>query len=222
VRAKKEGGFSGFSNVVTVTRTGDVQVTVATSGADPDPDGYVVAVGVLTSTGLVPVTSNRVSTNGSVTFSGLRAGDSYRITLSDIATNCAAASNSQIIGVVAGTTAEVRFDVSCVAITIPAAPNFYDVAGYFLGTMWLFWGDNSNNEDGFRIERCLGATCGEADFQLVPTIGPNVTAFQDWGLLDGTVYTYRLRSTNRAGDSTPSIRSGRTCSEEFDWLAPCY
>ena len=221
VRAKKDGGFSDFSNVVSASNTGSVQVTVATTGVALDPNGYLVTVGVLTSTGLLPVTSNTVSTNGSVTFSGLPAGDSYRITLSDIATNCAATS-PQTTSVRVGTTTEVRFDASCVEITIPAAPRLYDVAGFFLGITRLLWWDNSNNEDGFKIERCEGS-CGEADFVLIAITGPNVTEYWDSGLREGVGYTYRLRATNRAGDSAPSFGAGRACSEELgDEMAPCY
>jgi hypothetical protein len=225
VRAKEDGGFSDFSNVASVARTGEVRVTAATTGLDLDPDGYIVTVSVVTSTGVVPVASDGVSTNGTVTFTGLHPGDSYRLTLSGIATNCAA-NTSQTISLVAGATAEVRFDVSCVAITTPAAPRLDDVAGFFRGTMYLVWWDNSFIEDGFKIERCLGGNCGDADFTLIAITGPHLgngqTTYWDAGLQEGTVYTYRLRATNKAGDSAPVIGAGRTCSEEVDEMGPCY
>jgi hypothetical protein len=91
--------------------------------------------------------------------------------------------------------------------------------------MWLQWWDNANNEDGFKIERCQGA-CGDADFILIAIAPHNVfggpTSYQDSGLQDGTVYAYRIRATNKAGDSSPVIGGGRTCSEEVDEMAPCY
>jgi hypothetical protein len=216
VRAKKDGGFSDFSNVASATWTGTIQVTVATTGLDLDPDGYVATVTVLTST----IATGRVSTNGSVSFSALPADVSYRITLSELATNCAAAT-SQTTSLAAGATAQVRFDVSCVPITVPAKPTFWEASGLF-GGMWLVWQDNSNNEDGFKIERCLGWPCEDVDFVLVTVTRPNVTTYGDGGLLDATAYTYRLRATNRAGDSAPAFAAGRTCSEEFDLMAPCY
>jgi len=67
------------------------------------------------------------------------------------------------------------------------------------GELQLVWTDNSNNEDGFKIERKTGTTGAYAE---VAVLGPNVTSHIDFGLVDGVAYCYRLRAFNSAGNST--------------------
>ncbi len=62
----------------------------------------------------------------------------------------------------------------------------------------LSWSDHSDTELGFRLERKLG-TAGT--FQEIATVGPNVTAFQNTGLLSNTQYCYRVRAY-AAGDNS--------------------
>ena len=70
----------------------------------------------------------------------------------------------------------------------------------------LAWTDNSNNETGFRIERCTGSTlaCAGGPFGTVGTVGANVTTFSDTTVAPSTTYTYRVWSFNGAGDSPTS------------------
>lgn len=81
--------------------------------------------------------------------------------------------------------------------TIPAAPTALILASPSSQQMNLSWTQNSANESGFRIERSLNGST----FALVATVPANVTAFNDTGLIPGTLYYYRVRSTNPAGDS---------------------
>jgi fibronectin type 3 domain-containing protein len=56
------------------------------------------------------------------------------------------------------------------------------------------WVDNlssSPNEDGFSIERSVSATTG---FVVVATTLPNATTYQNFGLVTGTLYYYRVRA----------------------------
>jgi len=65
----------------------------------------------------------------------------------------------------------------------------------------LTWVDNSNNEDGFLIERAIGAA------PFLPTfanVGPNVTTYADNNVIAGTAYSYRVLAFNTAGNSVPS------------------
>ncbi len=65
----------------------------------------------------------------------------------------------------------------------------------------LTWNDNSNNEDGFRIERKPGS-CGSANPWLqIATKGPNATTHISSGLTSNTNYSYRVRAYN-AGDNS--------------------
>lgn len=56
----------------------------------------------------------------------------------------------------------------------------------------LSWIDNSANEDGFIIERKIGLYGTYAE--LSPSLGPNVTSFNDTGLTTDTKYYYRVKA----------------------------
>ena len=84
---------------------GFVRVTVTTTGATPDPNGYELTIH--------EGASESVGANGSVTFGGLSAG-SHQVALSDVAENCTVQSaNPQSFTIVAGTTVDVGFLVDC-------------------------------------------------------------------------------------------------------------
>jgi len=78
------------------------------------------------------------------------------------------------------------------------------------GQMQLRWQDNSGNnpavadqEDGFTIERALGAN---GTFSVVGSVGQNVTTFTDIIANDpgNTTYCYRVQAFNKTGKSTYS------------------
>ena len=85
---------------------GSIQVTVATTGSDLDPDGYTI-----TADGGA---SEPVGVDGSVTFSGLPPGD-HNVALEGVAANCAVAGgNSRTVTVTAGQTAGAVFTITCI------------------------------------------------------------------------------------------------------------
>jgi hypothetical protein len=55
----------------------------------------------------------------------------------------------------------------------------------------LSWTDNSNNEEGFKIERKTGAA---GSWVEIATVGAGVTTYQDVGLTSETTYWYRVRA----------------------------
>jgi hypothetical protein len=73
------------------------------------------------------------------------------------------------------------------------------------GQLQLAWTDNSNNEDGFRIERKTSGT-----FSQIASVGVNVTSYTDVNLTDGATYCYRLRAFNSAGNSAYSTEGCAT------------
>ena len=75
------------------------------------------------------------------------------------------------------------------------------------GQLQLTWTDNSNNEDGFKIERKLGTT---GTFNQITTVGVNVTTYIDTNLTDGATYCYRLAAFNSAGTSAYSAEGCAT------------
>ena len=75
------------------------------------------------------------------------------------------------------------------------------------GQLQVAWTDNSNNEDGFKIERKLGTT---GTFSQIATVGVNVTSYTDTNLTDGATYCYRLAAFNSAGTSAYSTEGCAT------------
>ena len=85
------------------------------------------------------------------------------------------------------------------APTVPAAPSNLVATPGSPGQINLTWTDNSNNEDGFAIERCRGASC--TGFAQIATVGANVTSFSNTGLRSGRTFRYRVRAFNATGNS---------------------
>ncbi|MBO0612363.1 fibronectin type III domain-containing protein [Thiothrix fructosivorans] len=96
-----------------------------------------------------------------------------------------------------GTTASTSYPVA--SVTTPAAPPTILAppsnlaASVVNGTqVALVWTDNSSNETGFQVERCLGETC--TNFALIKSLGANVTTFSNTGLTANQTYRYRVRA----------------------------
>lgn len=58
-------------------------------------------------------------------------------------------------------------------------------------TILVSWRDNSQDEDGFSLERAL---IDNPDWQVIATLSANTAAFSDTGLVEGTTYQYRVTS----------------------------
>ncbi len=69
------------------------------------------------------------------------------------------------------------------------APSSLNAAAVSNSQINLTWTDNSDNEDGFKIERSPNGT---SDWNQVETVGANVTSFQNTGLASFTTYHYRV------------------------------
>jgi fibronectin type 3 domain-containing protein len=76
----------------------------------------------------------------------------------------------------------------------PATPSTLAAAVTGPTSIALTWQDNSNNELGFRIERCLGEAC--TGFAVVANVGANVEAYVDNGVANNAAYRYRVRAFN--------------------------
>ena len=86
--------------------TGAIRITVTTTGAELDGNGYSIA--------LDGSTGQAIPVNDTITLAGLSAG-SHHVLLSGLAVNCAVAANPRPVQVVGGATAQVAFSVTCVA-----------------------------------------------------------------------------------------------------------
>jgi pyrrolidone-carboxylate peptidase len=77
----------------------------------------------------------------------------------------------------------------------PAAPSNLTATAQSITQVDVAWVDNSNNEDGFKIERRTES----GPFELVQTVPANVTTFSDFTVWGGTRYTYRVKAFNASG-----------------------
>jgi len=80
----------------------------------------------------------------------------------------------------------------------PAAPTGLSASALSLVSIRLTWTDNSTNETGFKIERSPDSATG---WTQLATVGVNAITYDDAGLNVATIYYYRIRATNAAGDS---------------------
>jgi predicted phage tail protein len=93
----------------------------------------------------------------------------------------------------------VAIQVSASVPTIPTSPSALSATAISRDQISLTWTDNSSNEDGFKIERCAGATC--SNFRQIATVGANAASYSNSGLKRATTYRYRIRAYNSAGNS---------------------
>ncbi len=72
-------------------------------------------------------------------------------------------------------------------------PTFEKITNAELNVSWM---DNSDDEDGFIVERKT-----DAEFAEIQTVGFNVTSYLDQGLAERTNYCYRVLAYNLGGQS---------------------
>lgn len=65
------------------------------------------------------------------------------------------------------------------------------------GNVELSWTDNSNDEDGFSIERCSGSNC--TIFAEIGTTSTNINTFIDFTVNAGATYNYRVIAYRNGG-----------------------
>lgn len=83
-------------------------------------------------------------------------------------------------------------------LTIPNAPSGLTALAVSADQINLSWTDNSDNEDGFKIERSKDNT---SNWEQIATVGADVETYDNSGLSSNTKYYYRIRSYNTAGNS---------------------
>lgn len=85
-------------------------------------------------------------------------------------------------------------------VSVPAAPTGL-TAMLMAGQPHLTWNDNSDDEDGFSIERMV---TGTGSFVEVATETFDIEQYHDDSAAAATSYTYRVLAENAAGASAPS------------------
>ena len=90
-----------------------------------------------------------------------------------------------------------------IATSAPAAPSKLTARAVSASQVDVSWDDHSDNETQFKIERRTGM----GPFSAVTSVGADFTHFSDTTVVANTVYTYRVRASNSAGDSAAAIGS---------------
>ena len=80
----------------------------------------------------------------------------------------------------------------------PAAPSGLAAGEVNFSSVLLHWNDESPDEDGFILERKVGAS---ASWTYSVTLGSNVVAYADAAVVEGETYDYRLKAFNQLGES---------------------
>ncbi len=90
---------------------------------------------------------------------------------------------------------------------VPAAPSNVSAAAHTaLNQIIITWQDNSDNEDGFRIERRLSFY----PFEQIAVVSEGMTEYTDISLDWDTEYDYRIAAYNSYGNSTYSDEASAT------------
>jgi hypothetical protein len=95
-----------------------------------------------------------------------------------------------------------------VAPVAPAAPSGLAASTVSSSQINLSWTDNSNNENGFKIERSTDGTT----FVQIAELASNATSHAVTGLSPSTTYFFRVASFNDAGNSQFSNTANATTS----------
>lgn len=83
----------------------------------------------------------------------------------------------------------------------PNAPSDLVAIANAPGQVLLNWQDNSDDENGFEIERKLGDSLSANNYQPIGIVGENITTYIDTTVLDTTLYTYKILAFNGFGFS---------------------
>ncbi len=95
---------------------------------------------------------------------------------------------------------------------VPNAPEDLEAVSISTSKIKLTWEDESDNEDGFKIERKKSG----GSYSQIATVGKNVTSYTNSGLANDTRYYYRVRAYNEAGNSSYSNEASAVTGDDED------
>ncbi len=95
-----------------------------------------------------------------------------------------------------------------VLTVVPDAPDGLSATAGDWNQVDLSWNDNSNNEQGFKIERKTGAG---GTYSQIADVNVNTTTYSDSAsMIEETAYYYRVRAYNGIGNSVYSAEANDT------------
>ncbi len=80
---------------------------------------------------------------------------------------------------------------------VPSAPSGLALSNVTTNSIDLAWTDNSNDENGFKIQRSLN----NVNWSDIATVAANTTGYSNTGLSSNTTYYYRVNAFNANGSS---------------------
>ena len=89
-------------------------------------------------------------------------------------------------------------------ITTPNSPSLLSAKATSSSSIVLTWKDNSNNEDGFKIQRKEGECDSTNSWSQIAIKEANIKTHTNTGLTSNTTYSYRVRAYNAGGNSAYS------------------
>ena len=92
----------------------------------------------------------------------------------------------------------------------PKAPTNLVAATVSTNQINLSWTDNSNNENGFLIERAPDSGGVPGAWAQIAVVAANGAAYTDTGLAANVTYWYRVRASSNGGDSAYSNQANAT------------
>jgi alpha-tubulin suppressor-like RCC1 family protein/subtilisin family serine protease len=101
-------------------------------------------------------------------------------------------------------------EASASTTLIPSTPSNLVATTVSSSEIQLTWIDTASNENGFKIERKIGAA---GTYALIANTLANVTTFNDTALIAGTEYYYRIAAIGFSGDSTYSNEASTVASD---------
>jgi alpha-tubulin suppressor-like RCC1 family protein len=104
-------------------------------------------------------------------------------------------------------------DYNSFAINAPLGLSATGVSSFQIN---LIWQDNSNNDDGFEMERKAGEY---GIWASLGTIEPTITSYSDSAVILGVTYYYRVRAVNTIGDTSAWSNEASTTTLNFVWVA---
>jgi hypothetical protein len=114
----------------------------------------------------------------------------------------------------AGQVSDFSDVITITTLNLVAPPTPVSATGTSNSSISLAWIDNSNNEDGFKIERSTSST---GPFTEIADLPSDATSYNDVGLTYNTTYHYRIIGYNADDTSAPAVLSATTTN---DLLSP--